>query len=126
MATYTKLLNARDIVNDLAGTKLPPRLSLKLARSARKLFGALEDLEEVRKGLVAAYAKHEKNGTVKTDKKGSTVWEDEAGFRREMQEALDTESEVEFSPILLKHFPKRVEFTPMETLALEEAGLVKE
>lgn len=127
MATYAELLNARDVVNELAGTKLPPRLSLKLARSARKLFEALEVLEDVRKDLVKTYAKHEDGALVIGD--DGVEWNsDEAKetFEKEMKEAVETDADVEFTPILLKHFPKQVVFTPIEVIALVEAGLVKE
>ena len=129
MVTYEKLLNARDIMNDLAVTKLPPRLSLKLARSLRVYFDALNDLDEVRKGLLRNYAKLDKNGKptfeTKGDKEGQPKWKDQEGFKRDMREALDTESEINFSPLKLKHFPKPVEFTPIEALSLAEAGIVE-
>lgn len=124
MVTYARLLDARDVVNDLAGTKLPPRLALKVARSARKLFEALEVLEGVRKDLIKSYAKHEEGAIVIGD--DGVEWEDKDAFEKEMREALDTDAEIEFSPILLKHFPKNVQFTPVEINVLVEAGLVKE
>lgn len=128
MATYAELMNARDVVNELAGTKLPPRLSLKLARSARKLFEALGLLEEVRKDLIKAYAKHDEHGALVIGDDG-VEWNDDnakASFESEMKEALETDAEVKFHPILLRHFPKNVQFTPIEIVALEEAGIVKE
>jgi hypothetical protein len=121
-------MNARDVVNELAETKLPPRLSLKLARSARTLFSALQVLEDVRKDLVKSYAKHDDKGGLVIGDDG-IEWNDDdskSQFEAEMKEALETDSEVEFSPILLKHFPKSVVFTPVEILALVDAGLVKE
>ena len=125
MATYRKLLEARDTMNDLAPRKLPPRLSLKLARSLRLLFGGLTELEEVRQRLLQDYAKKNRKGKIQFEKDGRTPkWDDKESFTRELNKELDTESEIKFTPLKLKHFPKTVEFTPMEALSLAEAGIV--
>ena len=124
MATYRKLLEARDTMDALAARKLPPRLSLKLARSLRLLFGGLTELEDVRKRLLQEYAKKNRHGDVMFEKDGQPKWDDKESFTRELNEALDTESDIKFAPLKLKFFPKSVEFTPMEALSLAEAGIV--
>jgi hypothetical protein len=121
---------------ELTATKLPGRLTLKVARSAETLFGALELLEDTRKKLVRTHTKHDENGEQVlteveegSDEKPKPIWLDDDGgetFQRELEEAVQEDAEVIFIPILLKHFPKEVQFTPNEALALEIAGLVKE
>lgn len=125
MATYAELFNVRDTVGELTQTKLPPRLSLQLARSARKLFEALEILDGVRNDLVKTYAKHTDKGEIVVGDDGYE-WEDKEAFEKEMNEALEADAEVEFTPILLKHLPKNVQLTPAEAFALEQAGIIQE
>jgi hypothetical protein len=133
VATYAQLLNARDTMNELAGTRLPPRLSLKVGRSVRTLFEALELLEVERKKFLKEHAYHTADGELELLKGEDGVetprWhteESEEEFRTEMKKAIDDDAGVIFIPILLKHFPKTIIFTPVETLALVEAGIVKE
>lgn len=125
MTTYMQLLNVREILSELAGTRLPPRLALRVARSGRIMFKALERLEKIRVGHVGAYAKHDRHGDV-VRKDNKIVWQDEETFKIEWQDALDSDAEIEINPIQLKHFPRSVEFTPPQCLALLEAGFIKE
>ncbi len=131
MPTYMQLLNARDIVDELATVKLPGNVSLKLARSSLKLFGALAEMDKRRKELLDEFAAHDEDGKVIVVKEedGTIVgpeWIDEESFRAEWQKLMDTDCGVSFTPIPLRRFPKAIQFTMMESLALEDADIIKE
>ena len=126
MATFTQLLNARDTLNELAGIKLPPRLSLKVARSAQRMFEAMKELQKERSKLLKAYAEQDDKGEPRLDDEKKFVFSDQPAFKKEMEEALDEECEIEFTPIQLRHIPKKIEFTAVEANALVDAGILKE
>ena len=126
MPTYLQILLIRETLSELAETKLPPRTAIRVARSGRTMFGALSLLEKRRTSLVDAYAKHDKHGDVSRDKSGKIVWQDEDTFKTEWAEFLDRDAEIEITPIQLKHFPRSVEFTPPQSVALLDAGFIKE
>lgn len=126
MVTYADLLNARDTINKLATTPLPTKVGLKLATSIREVFLALERLDRDRQRLLKKYVDIDKDGEPMTDKKGEYRWLDKDGFSEEMQEVVDQDAQVEYRPLNAGQIPKSAEFTPLESLQLADAGLIKE
>lgn len=129
MVTYAQLLNARDTMIELSGTKLPGRLTLKVSRSAQALFKALELVEGTRQSLLRQFCEFDDADKQKLNEEGRPLWntpESEAEFKAELAAAVDEDSDVKFIPVLLKHFPQDVLFTPQDAAALEAAGIIKE
>lgn len=128
MITYAQLFNVREVLEQLAGERMPSRTSLRLARIARQVFDALDDFDKTRVRLLKTYAEYD-GDTVKLDD-GEVVWKGEDGeqeFRAQMKEALDTEVDgLSYQPIQLKHWPKSRELAPREALALAEANILTE
>lgn len=125
--TYENIINVRPVLETLATERMPGRTSLKLARIARQIFDALDDFQKMRDDLLTTYAEHDDLGKVVKDDDGNIVWSDLEKFEEEMRAALKLPVDgLDYSPILLKHWPKNRELEPRESLALFEAGIITE
>lgn len=62
--TNGELLDAFAALRELASTKLPPRLAIRIARATRELQPAVGDIESVRNDLVEEYAERDEGGQI--------------------------------------------------------------
>ncbi len=123
--TYAQLLNARGTIDKLAQTGLPSSVSLRLARSIRKVYYALEYLEGERAKILPKYVELDADGELRKNEEGEYIWLDKEGFKVAMEDIVELEIVEDISPLNAKQIPNHIEFTPLESLQLAEAGLIK-
>jgi hypothetical protein len=123
--TNSAVLAAIPALKELVTVHLPVRASFRVARLARQVEQAAQDVDGARTRLVEQHAKRDAEGRLEAPRdesgepiQGSVLLNDPAAFGRELNELLDLEVELAVEPIRLGDLGEKVELAPAVLIGL--------
>lgn len=119
--TLREILNSISIFGELAQKELPARVSFNVARISEQLSKEYSQFEKTRDEIFRKYCEYDENGGLKMTEKNEVSVKDgmEGDFNKEVTELLDTEVEINASPLSLDSL-ESVNFKPAQMLAIQK------
>jgi hypothetical protein len=99
--TTKQIINSVESLNKLIGEKLPAKVSFRIAQVSRQLDDHLKDYQNTLKKLHLEFGKKDEKDELVKDAAGTIEFEDFDAFKKEHEDLLECEVEVNGKPLKL-------------------------
>ena len=120
--TLRDILNSMNVFNELVQKELPAKVAFNTERLSEQLQTEYTRFENARNNILQKYCEiDEETGNFKSDEKGDLLIKDGCieAFNKEVADLLDTELEINASPLTLDSL-ENLNFKPAQMMLLKD------